>query len=89
MGPYGPQPGPGPKPDWAPTRPGPNGFDLEADLFIFFLHEKGQYHFFIEFQWSSACLDTDPSNNIFIKFVCGRGVGWGGERGEVGGVGDP
>ena len=23
MGPYGPQPGPGPNPDWAPTRPGP------------------------------------------------------------------
>ena len=22
-GPYGPQPGPGPNPDWAPTRPGP------------------------------------------------------------------
>ena len=22
MGPYGPQPGPGPNPDWAPTRPG-------------------------------------------------------------------
>ena len=23
MGPYGPQPGPGPNPAWAPTRPGP------------------------------------------------------------------
>ena len=25
MGPYGPQPGPGPNPDWAPTRPGVQG----------------------------------------------------------------
>ena len=39
QGPYGPQPGPGPNPDWAPTRPGPGpnpdwAPELISELFI-------------------------------------------------------